>query len=277
VVIGANSFLSAQHLAGSVGQIFYLTTTVSNVTTTTPYTTIAEDPIPNTDLVVWQVSGTFPSTSIAPLYSGTPQVGAGLSFVGYGLHTQGTAIVTGSVTNGWYWAGSPAKNYSQNTIYSVANDGVDNSQSLDYLFQPITGQNEGIYASGDSGGGAFIDNAGQYQLAGIAYGVTEYYTRSGSPGNYAYTPLADGNNGGGFDAAIYDGTGLYVETSTSPAVYAAADGAGFQNQYGVASDVVPYENQILAFVPEPGSMALAAASGVLLLGRRRPTRRTRPG
>jgi len=262
VVIAPNYFLSAQHVGSlNPGGTFSLTTTISGVTSTTNYITTQSDPIPNTDLVVWQVNGTFPSQSIMPLYTGTAasEVGLPVSFVGYGLHTQGTPInVTGLVPNGWYWTGGQAKNSSTNTVTSVMNDGVHNSEALDYVFGP---GDDGIYAAGDSGGGAFIDNGGQYQLAGIAYGVQEFFTET-SPG--VYTPLADGNNGGAFDAAIYNGTGLYVQNDMLDFIPATTAGQG-----GQASSVVAYENQIMSFVPEPGSAALGLGGAVLLLRRPR--------
>jgi len=263
VVIGTNTFITVDHVGGeSPGGPFSLVTTVNNVTTTTTYTTTAAAVVPTTDLVVFQVNGTFAATSIAPLYTGTAaqQVGASLSMVGNGYATQGAAIVTNSVTNGWYWAGNQVKNYSQNTVYTVANDSLTNSQSLDYLFQPISGQNEGIYASGDSGGGAFIFNGGEFQLAGLADNIAPAYYQETSPG--VYTLLSDGHAGAGvFDAAIYDGTNLYVEVS--PGDYETANSQGYQNEYGVASDIQEYESQILlaqaSLVPEP-------ASGAILLG-----------
>jgi hypothetical protein len=262
VVIAPNYFISAQHVGSlNPGGTFSLTTIINGVTSTTNYITSQSNPIPNTDLVVWQVNGTFPSQSIMPLYSGTTasEVGMQVSFVGYGLHTQGTPInETGSTPNGWYWTGSGAKNASTNTVTSVMDDGVHGAEALDYVFGP---GDDGIYAAGDSGGGAFIDNNGQYQLAGIAYGVEEFYTE---PSQGVYIPLADGNNGGGFDAAIYNGTGLYVQNDMGDYVSAGSAGQG-----GQASSVVAYEAQIMSFVPEPGSVALGVGCAAFLLCKRR--------
>lgn len=266
VVIGSQYFITAQHLFGVVGGTFSLTTTVGNVTTTNSYTTNAEYDIPNTDLVVFAINGTFPATAIAPLYSGTDawQVGQNLSLVGYGYHTQGAAIVTGGVTNGWYWSGSnTVKNIGNNTVAMITQDGFRNSNTLDFFFNPALGANTGMYADKDSGSGAFIFNDGQWQLAGIGYGISEYFTET-SPGVYAL--LSNGLGGLAFDAAIYNGTNLYYQDDSGD--YLPVD-SSTQYQEGYASDIVPYISQIDAIVPEPASASLLVISGTVLLGRRR--------
>ena len=67
-IIGPHSVLTAQHLNPSIGATLSLTTVtgVGPVTNTQTYTTTATTYIPNTDLAVWTVSGTFPSSSIVP-------------------------------------------------------------------------------------------------------------------------------------------------------------------------------------------------------------------
>jgi hypothetical protein len=260
VVIGPSQFITVAHVG--VGGGFSLVTDVNGVTTTNVYSTVSSTGIPGTDLNVWTVSGTFPTTSIAPLYTGTAGglTNAGLYLVGEGFPAQGAAVVTGSVTNGWTWSGGKTKNYSQNTVDGApAMDGGNGlgTPSLDFLFQPISGHNEGIYASGDSGGGAFVFNDGEYQLAGLADNVVAYFQET-SPG--VYTQL---------DAAIYDGEGLYVQTG--PDTYEPAD-PDYLNQIGIADDLQPYYSQIAALVPEPGSLALGVGGAMLLLRRRRPAR-----
>jgi hypothetical protein len=273
VVIGPSQFISVAHVSGAPGP-FSLVTTVGGVTTTNSYSAIASTGIPGTDLTVWTISGTFPTTSIAPLYTGTAGglTNAPLYLVGNGYFTQGAAITTNSVMNGWYWAGTKTKNYSQNTVDGtvVMNGGNGlGTPSLDFLFQPETGVNEGIYTSGDSGGGAFVYNsaAGEYQLAGIADNIAPDYYQETSPG--VYTLLSDGHAGTGvFDAAIYNATNLYVQTG--PTTYVLADSEGLQNEVGIADDLQPYYGQIEALVPEPGTLALGVGGAMLLLWRRRP-------
>jgi len=75
---------------------------------------------------------------------------------------------------------------------------------LDYLFQPISGQNEGITPPAIRAAVAFIFNGGEFQLAGLADNIAPAYYQETSPG--VYTLLSDGHAGAGvFDAAIYDG------------------------------------------------------------------------
>lgn len=278
VVIGTDTFISVDHVGGeSPGGPFSLVTTISNVTTTTSYTTTAAAVIAGTDLVVFKVNGNFPATSIAPLYTGTAaqQTGSTLYMVGNGYAQQGATIITGGVTNGWYWSGGRVKNDSQNTVAEVGSGdsgSLDGAQSLVYQFQPNTGVNEGIYSSGDSGGGAFIFNGGEYQLAGLADYISPSYYQETSPGTY--TLVSDGYAGAGqFDAAIYNGTNLYVEVS--PGDYEPAVSEGYQYEFGVASDIQEYESLIVAaqagLVPEPATGALALAALVPLALRRRRT------
>jgi hypothetical protein len=92
-IIGSQYFLSAQHLNPVVGNTISLTTVTGGgpVTTTTTYMTSAVTNIPNTDLAVWQITGTFPSSSIVPLYGNAPgtETNQAISMLGYGFHIQG--------------------------------------------------------------------------------------------------------------------------------------------------------------------------------------------
>jgi hypothetical protein len=264
VVISSNSFVSAQHLDYNFNNgTFTLPNNGGN------FTTVSHELIPNSDLVVWQIGGTFANSAIAPLYSGTitSEATKTIYTASYGYYKQGTPVTTvtntGTVNNGWYWGGNTGTlNFGQHTIASVNNTGPYNSSMLNFYFTP---GNDSIWAAQDSGGGAFIYNNGQYQLAGIAYGVTQYYSYDSS--NSTYSPV---NN-----AAIYDATGLYVYDSANSTYY-PADAVGYQNQEGDASNIASYYSLIAqdASVPEPGTLALIGASGLLLLKRNRSE--TRP-
>ena len=63
-------------------------------------------------------------------------------------------------------------------------------------FDAGAGPNECHLSGGDSGGGVFIKDGSEWKLAGISYAVDGPYNWTGS--------------GGGFNAAIFDGGGLYV-------------------------------------------------------------------
>ncbi len=186
--------------------------------------------------------------------------------LGYGYHVQGADITTTigmtTYTNGWTYSGGHGDptnggvlNTGTNTVSAVTNDGVSNSPTLDFPFQQLGGD-QAIIASGDSGGGVFINVGGTEELAAVNYAVTQFYSapNAGSPVN----------------GAIYDSTGLYVEVT--PGVFGLATLQGINNQLGYASEIAPYVAQIESLiVPEPASLALFAfaAFALLVVGRRR--------
>lgn len=265
-VIAPNYFLTAQHFDGSIGDPVSLTTTVLGVTTTTTYTTGTQYDIPNSDLRVIQiVGGTFPASSIVPLYSGAPgtEVGQAVSMFGYGPYVQGNPIMPGSVQNGWSYGGTYApadyKNYGGNSVDAVVGGGPGGENMLEYTFGPSPGLS--IYGPGDSGGGMFIDNNGTWQVAGVAYGVTQLYFKSGS--TYVF-----------MNGAIYNPAGLYVNNGTdADPDYELATVA----QQGDASEIAPFESEIenITGVPEPASIALISFGALLLLRRRSQSREVR--
>jgi hypothetical protein len=269
-IIGPHSVLTAQHLNPSIGATLSLTTVtgVGPVTNTQTYTTTATTYIPNTDLAVWTVSGTFPSSSIVPLYSGSigSETNKAMSMLGYGFHVQGTPVTTtigsSTIQNGWNWSGTwgdPAngglKNFGTNTVAGITNDGVSGSPTLVYPFEQLGGS-EAIAARGDSGGGVFINVGGTYQLAGVQYAVNTFFTAP--------------NSGSAIDAAIYDTTGLYVQTGPSSwqlatTVFDPLLQGPLLHQYGYASEIAPYLSQIQqAIVPEPASLVLFGIGGASL-------------
>ena len=268
-IIGSHYFLSAQHLFPAVGSTVKLTTVTGPgpTTTTQTYTTIGVTNIVDTDIAVWEISGTFPSSSIVPLYSGAAgtELGEAFSMLGYGFHEQGSAVITGSTQNGWLRAGTYGlngqKNFGTNTVGAITNDGAHGSEALVYDFT-AGGATEAIDMLGDSGGGVFINVGGTEELAGLNYAVMQFYTAP--------------NAGSLINAAIYDTTGLYVTDGVN---FYDAQSLGIYSQYGYASEIAPYVEQIqAAMVPEPaGGVLLGLATLGLLLAARARRRRARSG
>ena len=92
IPIAPNYFITATHVGGTVGQSF--------VFDGTSYTTIASHPDPNSDLTIWQVSGTF--STYAPLYTGSSEVGQSAMIFGRGVPAS-SDIVVGANLKGWGW------------------------------------------------------------------------------------------------------------------------------------------------------------------------------
>jgi hypothetical protein len=189
--IGANYFLTAQHVGGTVGDPF----TFQGV----QYMSIAFYDDPQSDLRIIEVNGSLPAW--APIYRGSGEVGSSLVVMGEGL-SRGAAVQVGEVTKGWMWgSGGGVVRWGQNTVNSIL-AGVPYWGSLLYcLFQSGQGANECDLASGDSSSPAFIKTASGWQLAGVGAAVDG--------------PFNTTNTGSGFDAAIFDGSGLYIWDSTA--------------------------------------------------------------
>jgi hypothetical protein len=163
------------------------------------YTTTAHFDDPSTDLRIWQVSGTFPTW--APLYTESNEVGRTLVVFGRGL-VRGAAVVTNSLLNGWEWSGSPGGSlrWGENSVYAVV-DGGSYGSLLYALFESSANPNEADLALGDSSGPVFIDDGTGWKLAGIALAVDG--------------PFNTTNTGSGFDAAIFDARGLYIQDGST--------------------------------------------------------------
>ncbi len=184
--IGANYFITARHVGGTIGNPFIL----NGVT----YTTNAFFDDTVTDLRICRINGTFPSW--APLYRGSGEVGSSLVVFGQGL-SRGSAVTVGSNLAGWQWgAGGGTLRWGQNTVNSVVDGGSYWGQLLYATFNAGAGANECHLADGDSGGPVFIYDGLEWALAGIAAAVDG--------------PFNTTDNGDGFEAALFDARGLYM-------------------------------------------------------------------
>jgi hypothetical protein len=85
--------------------------------------------------------------------------------------------------------------WGQNSISSVVDGGASWGSLLYSLFQAGAGPNEADLAVGDSSSPVFINDGSGWTLAGIAAAVDG--------------PFNTTDSGSGFDAAIFDASGLY--------------------------------------------------------------------
>lgn len=185
--IDPHFFLTAKHIGGDTNTPF--------VFGGTNYYPVAyyDDPAPGSDLRLWQVGTRLPT--YAPFYTGTNEVGSTIMVIGRGTQ-RGSEVITGGLTNGWLWG--PSDYVTRWGLNQV--DSIGNVAGAPYLYATFThgaGSNECHLSTGDSGGAAFIQENGVWQLAGIHYSVDGYFNTTNSTNGF-------------FDASLYDAYGLYI-------------------------------------------------------------------
>lgn len=237
--IAPNYFITAKHVGGGVGMSF--TYQGSSYITTAQYSQ------PNSDLQIWQVSGTF--STYAPLYSGNGELNQNLVVIGRGTQ-RGADVLVGGDLKGWGWgAADTVQRWGENQVSQIGDFQIGLGNMLRATFELGAGPNEATLSVGDSGGAVFIQDGGVWKLAGINYGVD---------GPYKYS-AADATS---FNAAIFDQSGLYGQTSptTWDLITSTDPGALYSSRI---SDQLTWINSV---VPEPSEWALASTLGLLLFG-----------
>lgn len=205
VPIGPFHFITANHFGGTTGGKLnfhgelYTTIGFQIIPTGVP-PAMPGDPVPLTDLRVWEVDHSKPFPIYAPLSSGLIDIGATATVIGRGKQ-RGAEVFLGAVLKGW----------NSGTVDQVQRWGR-NVVTAEYV-DPDVGKlllcdfnNPGIadechLSIGDSGGGLWVLENGLWRLAGIHYAVD---------GNFRVPP----SGGTGMrDAAIFDAGGLEVGVS----------------------------------------------------------------
>jgi hypothetical protein len=182
-------FITAKHIGGIVGDTFDFHG--DSYTTTAVY-----DSPSTTDLRIWQVAGSKPFPTYAPLSSGVADVGATATVFGRGTR-RGDEIVVSGESKGWHWGpGDAVQRWGRNTVVGIASD-PDYGELLACDFDKPGVAGECHLSAGDSGGGMFVLENGLWRLAGINLAVDG--------------PFRTGGSGDGFDAALYDMGGLEIK------------------------------------------------------------------
>lgn len=256
--IAPGFFLTAKHLGNLTGSAITFPDGTS-------YTTTAWFEDPASDLAIYQISGTFAEDKIVPLYSGTTfSANAPLTIFGRGVPRTDAAIVGdafggGSEAKGWSWGtGMGTRSWGTNTLSSLTAGGAAGMQ-LRYTFSPTGPADEGTLSLGDSGGPVFVEQAGEWRLAGINYAVDNPFNTSAT--------------GTGFNAAIYDRGGLYASLSGDMAgPWSYVSPTLLSQPASSFSTAVPSSSDWIAgviAVPEPEAATLVVAA-VLTLAMLRP-------
>lgn len=224
--IAPDLFLTARHIGGETGAGG--TPFVFNGAS---YPTVAEYNDPASDLRVIRVAGTFPA--FAPLFP--RQNPAGEPLVVFGRGTQrgdpvtGPADTNGNTLKGWLWGPrdtpAPRPRYGTNVVTGTVDGGTGLGRLLYATFDAAGGSNEAHLSDGDSGGGVFLRDTtdGAWKLAGINYGVSGPYSRT-----------ADGADA--FNAAIFQGDGLFENDGPGPYVPARGPGALYATEVAARLD-----------------------------------------
>lgn len=254
--IAPNYFITAAHILGyNTGETAVTTTSGANVATS--HTIVSVTQIPGTDLAIGQVS--VPFASYASIYNpstdGALATKDALTVFGRGTDRGSVFTATNTPTggNGWLWGtDDQAKSWGTNNVEGLALDSSSN-QYLVANFDSTGPSTEGTLSVGDSGGGVFIFKNGAWRLAGVNSSV-ELFRQTAS--------------GADLNAAIFNGGGLYEETSTNVWTYQSPTGPVVPQSW--YSSYVPQQlGYINSTIPEPTTLSLLAVGGWMLARRQR--------
>jgi hypothetical protein len=195
--IGPHHFLTAKHCGGTVGDVFEFDGRY--------FEAIARNPVPDCDMTVWTVAGTLPRW--AALYEGRREEGREVTIFGRGT-TRGRPVMIDGAQKGWLWGPQDGRlSWGTNWVMGMVPAGGADSplaqgDKIVFDFSAYAGPTEGAVSSGDSGGGLFLREKGEWVLAGVLYGASSNYSQRIGPSMFR-----------SFDAAIYDASNLWRQTS----------------------------------------------------------------
>jgi hypothetical protein len=209
------------------------------------------------DLRLWKITGSFPTWSY--LYSGSDEVSQAMTIIGRGT-PRGDEVIVGSDLKGWKWGiYDGVQSWGRNIVTGTLTDPTD-GPLLTFNFDatgPLSIANEGQFSAGDSGGGDFIQIGNVWALAGINFSVTSPYNTT--------------DTGTGFDAAIFDQSGLYTLVNGTWVPAGTGPGTGFSSRISSNLDWLAgwIPSSELRTIPEPMTALLVVGGLAALLNRRR--------
>mgnify|MGYP000913741619 FL=1 len=187
--IAPRYFVTARHLGGRAGDTLELGGR--------SYTAQRAYCSRKADLCVWRVQETFPA--FAPLHLSGGEVGRDVVLFGRGT-ARGRPITQGGRVCGWEWGPSDgALSWGTNRVEAIlpGPGGAAGGRLLAFAFDRGGGENEACVSTGDSGGGVFLREGGQWRLVGVIQSVMSHLARH-----------ADGS--GPVTGALFDTRGFFV-------------------------------------------------------------------
>lgn len=186
-------FITAKHIGGSIGGIFYFHNDA--------YTTVAVYDSPTTDLRIWKVNASKPFPTFAPLSSGIADTVGTATIIGRGRQRGEEVIVSGQ-SKGWKWGFADyVQRWGRNVVVGELND-INYGKLLYCDFDKPGIPNECHLSEYDSGGSMYVLEAGLWRLAGINLGVD---------GRFRMTAMDNPP----YYATLFDAGGLQVEGPTN--------------------------------------------------------------
>ena len=135
-------------------------------------------------------------------------MGKDLVVIGRGTE-RGEAIMKDGTLRGWsHGAATYVQRWGENSVAEIF---PYNGHDLLYATFDANGLDEEAHLSGgDSGGAVFVQDEGEWKLAGVNYAIDELYQ--------------DVDGGGSLTAAIFDARGYFEESGDSPGQYVEITG-----------------------------------------------------
>ena len=206
--------------------------------------------ISGADLKVFSLNATLSGITAVSLASSVPSAGSDVTMIGNGRtgayvtwNTTGNGTWTspGTDADGYTWATPNVKQWGSNEVLQINHDGGALGMCLATAFDDTDGVGQG--SRGDSGGGIFYKNGGDWELAGVMVDV----------------------------GRVQDGTLYGSDFAGQPGSTSVASITGQPDNKSTTFSVqiANYRSEILAAIPEPCAAPLLIAGVGLLAARRR--------